>query len=555
MLLPGPAFAPRPVVPPAAVREPSVTLLHNPILPGFHPDPSLLCVGEDYYLATSTFEWWPGIRLHHSTDLANWRLLGHALTRPDQLELRGVQDSGGIWAPALSHADGLFWLVYSDVRGFNGFAKDAVNYLVTATSPAGPWSAPVALNRSGFDPSLFHDDDGRKWLLNQRWDPRPGRNQFAGIVAQEFCGRTRCLLGEPVMIFAGTALGVTEGPHLYKRDGYYYLVVAEGGTGEAHAVSVARATAIIGPYEGCPHNPILTSAGHPEALLQKAGHGSLVQTPDGRWYLAHLCSRPLGPQRRCVLGRETALQAIEWPPGGWPRLTGGGHVPHPSLTLTNAAAQPYLPEFSDDFAAAELNAHWSTLREAPRDSWLNLRERPGHLRLRGRNSLLSPVDQSFVGFRLLHHHAQVSVTLDFQPRTFQQSAGLVFYYNTTQFHYLMVTARDDGGREVRLLCGDHGNYTNPLAEGIALPADGPVDLSAELNGTELQFFCALPGGQRRPAGPVLDATLLSDDRVIEGGAWGFTGTFVGLCAQDSTATAAPADFSRFAYRHTRSPGS
>lgn len=525
-----------------------MTQVQNPILPGFHPDPSIVRVGEDYYLATSTFEWWPGVRIHHSRDLANWCLVGHALTRATQLNLRGVQDSGGIWAPALTHADGLFWLTYSDVRAFNGFAKDARNYLVTAPLIEGPWSDPLPLNSSGFDPSLFHDEDGRKWLLNQRWDFRPDKNQFAGIVLQEYCPRQKVLLGDPVLIFNGTERGVTEGPHLYRRDGFYYLVLAEGGTGDAHAVTLARARNLTGPYEPCPHNPIISSARNPDATLQKAGHGSFVQTPAGRWYLAHLCSRPVGASRRCILGRETALQAIAWPAGGWPRLAGGGHVPATIVDVPNVKSLPYLPEFSDEFSALVLDPHWSVLREPPAASWLSLAERPGFLRLRGRHSLLSTFDQSLIGFRLLHHQCRVSTRLEFQPRGFQQSAGLVFYYNTRQFHYLMIIGRDEGGRELRLLNGDCGTYVNQLGPGVPLPAEGPVVLSAELDGETLRFFYSMLGTACQPVGPALDATLLSDDRVIEGGSWGFTGAFVGLCAQDSTDSGIAADFDNFSYR-------
>ncbi len=525
-------------------------MLRNPILPGFHPDPSIVRVGEDYYIATSTFEWWPGVRIHHSRDLVNWRLAGHALTRRSQLDLRGNPDSGGVWAPALSHAEGLFWLIYSDVKAFNGCSKDVRNYLVTAPSITGPWSDPVMLNSSGFDPSLFHDDDGRKWLLNQIWDPRPDRNQFAGIALQEYDARAQRLLSQPVNIFRGSPLGVTEGPHLYKRFGYYYLVTAEGGTGENHAVTVARSRTIGGPYELGPENPILTSAGHPEAALQKAGHGSLVQAPDGRWYLAHLCSRPVGPHRRCILGRETALQAIEWPAGEWPRLAEGGSLPALEIEVPGPAVPPLSPQFSDNFATTKLDPHWSTLREPPDKSWLSLSERSGALRLRGRQSLLSCFDQSLLGLRLQHQHCRVSVRLDFSPTSFQQSAGLAFYYNTTNFHYLLLTGRDGGGRELRLLCGDNGVYTNPAGSGLRVPDDGPVELCAELDSETLRYFYAPEGGPLQQIGPELDATLLSDDRVIEGGAWGFTGTFIGLCAQDSTTAPIPADFAHFAYRHS-----
>lgn len=525
-----------------------MTLVPNPILPGFHPDPSIVRVGSDYYIATSTFEWWPGVRIHHSRDLANWRLAGHALIRQSQMDLRGVQDSGGIWAPAVSYADGIFWLTYSDVRGFNGFAKDVRNYLVTARSVDGPWSDPIPLNSSGFDPSLFHDTDGRKWLVNQRWDRRPGRNHFAGIVLQEYNHPARSLEGEPALIFAGTALGATEGPHLYRKDGFYYLITAEGGTGEAHAVTVARSRAVAGPYEVAPHNPILTTAHDPGALLQKSGHASFVATPEGRWYLVHLCSRPMGPHRRSILGRETALQAINWPEGEWPRLASGGNVPSPAVEVPRVKPSPYLPEFTDEFSSAALDPHWSVLREPPEASWLSLSARPGFLRLRGRYSLLSTFDQSLAGFRVLHHHCHISTRLEFQPRTFQQSAGLVFYYNTTQFHYLQITGRDGGGRELRLLSGDGGCYQEPMDAGVALPAEGAVDLHAELNGETLQFAYSTAGGSRHPVGPVLDATLLSDDRVIEGKTWGFTGCFVALCAQDSADSGIPADFDRFSYQ-------
>lgn len=519
----------------------------NPILPGFNPDPCLLRVDRDYYLATSTFEWWPGVRIHHSRDLANWTLAGYALTRKSQLDMRGNPPSCGVWAPALSHADGKFWLVFSDVKACNGYAKDVRNFLVTAPAVDGPWSDPVPLNCSGFDPSLFHDDDGRKWLLNQIWDPRLGCNHFAGISLQEYCPRTRRLLGNSTTIFRGSNLGVTEGPHLYKRDGFYYLVTAEGGTGYTHAVTVARARKLTGPYELSPYHPLLTSAGALEAPLQKAGHGSLVQTADGSWYLAHLCSRPLGPHRRCILGRETALQAVVWPAGEWPRLAHGGNRPAARLNVPGVDARPHLPNFADDFSSPELDPQWNFLREPPDPAWFSLKERCGALRLRGRHSLLSCFDQSLVGIRLMHQKCRVRVGLDFLPAGFQQSAGLVFYYGPGNFHYLLVTGGERGGRELRLLCADNGIYRSPLGSGLRLPDTGTLELSAELHCEDLQFFFAPAGRPRQPAGPVLDATVLSDDRVIEGGRWGFTGCFVALCAQDSADSGIPADFTEFVY--------
>lgn len=219
-------------------------IIRNPVLPGFHPDPSILRVGDDYYLATSTFEWWPGVPIYHSRDFVHWRLLTHALSRRSQLDLRGVPDSGGVWAPSLSYADGCFWLVYSIVRntGAGRPFKDLHNFLVTAPRIDGPWSDPVCLNATGFDASLFHDDDGRKWLVQMQWDFRPDRPRFGGIVLQEFdpadgrlCGEVRTILTKNRLI---------EGPNLYKKAGRYYLMLAEGGTSWSHGIAMTRSDEI-----------------------------------------------------------------------------------------------------------------------------------------------------------------------------------------------------------------------------------------------------------------------------------------------------------------------
>jgi xylan 1,4-beta-xylosidase len=304
-------------------------------------------VGDDYYIASSTFEWFPGVPIHHSRDLVNWRLIGHALTRPSQLDLRGIADSAGVWAPSLSHADGKFWLIYTNLRqtGMGRPFKDIGIYLTTATHIHGPWSDPVVLNSIGFDPSLFHDDDGRKWLLNMEWDFRKtGVERFAGNVIQEYNPKTGKLVGPMTKILQKEKI-LCEGPNLYKRDGWYYLMMAEGGTGWTHSIAMARAKKILGPYELDPQPVLLTSRDDVSLPLQKAGHGELVQTPAGEWYLAHLASRPLitgaplnagSPDKsdisaqhaghRCILGRETCIQKVEWR-DGWLRLATGGTKP------------------------------------------------------------------------------------------------------------------------------------------------------------------------------------------------------------------------------------
>ena len=267
-------------------------MIHNPVLRGFEPDPVILRVGADFYIATSTFEWYPGVRIHHSRDLVNWRSLGGVLHSTRLLDLAGVPDSGGIWAPGLSYADGLFHLVFTVVDTYAEGWKDLPNYLTTAPTIEGPWSDPLPLHGRGFDVSLFHDDDGRSWLLNMRFDWRPDREGFAGIEIQEYDRKTRTLLGEPRTISTGTSVGVAEGPHLYRRDGWYYLVHAEGGTGYEHGAAVARSRDLLGPYEADPAGPLLTSRDDPSLALQKAGHCSLVETATGQWYAAHIVARP-----------------------------------------------------------------------------------------------------------------------------------------------------------------------------------------------------------------------------------------------------------------------
>ncbi len=527
--------------------------IRNPILPGFNPDPSICRVGRDYYVATSTFEWYPGVQLHHSRDLAHWRLVGRPLARAAQLDLRGEPDSCGVWAPCLSHADGLFWLVYTDVKRFDGDFKDAHNLLVTAPSIEGPWSDPIRLNSSGFDPSLFHDADGRKWLLNMIWDHRAGHGRFGGILLQEYSPEARRLVGPVRNVFRGSALGMVEGPHLYRRGGWYYLMVAEGGTGYEHAVTLARARALEGPYELHPQQHVLTSRLDPDAPLQRAGHASLVETPEGEHYLVHLCSRPLAGVRRSPLGRETALQRVEWGEDGWLRLAGGGLVPDLEVAPPRGVEpSPFPPEAArHDFDGGPLPAPFQWLRTPCPERIFSLTARPGHLRLYGRESVGSWYEQALVARRQVSFRLRAETSVDFQPATAQQLAGLIAYYNRFKFQYLAVTATEAGGRALAILgCNGSwpdGQLTFALPRPLPLPERGPVRLGLDLDGAALRFRYALGDGAWIPVGPCLDAGVLSD----EGGRGehgSFTGSFVGMAAHDLTGQGLPADFDHFLYQ-------
>ena len=507
-------------------------MIKNPILSGFNPDPSICRVGQDYYIATSTFEWFPGVQIHHSRDLVNWRLLGHALEESRLLDLRGVPSSGGVWAPALSHHGGLFYLCYTVVHQHEAATKDTPNFLTTAPSIDGPWSDPVFINSSGFDPSLFHDEDGRKYWLNMVWDHRADHNPFHGIVLQEYDHQAESLIGEPRMIFKGSKIGLTEGPHLYRRNGYYYLLTAEGGTEYDHAVTLARSRTLDGPYEVHPANPILTSSGRDDLTLQKAGHASLVETPGGEWYMPHLCGRPLPGTRRCNLGRETAIQQVEWRDDDWLYLVEGGNAPHDEVSPPQLPSHSW-PDLPDRLTFDSL--HYAT----PRGPSANVIRDTEKLVLRGCESLESNFEQAMLARRLTFQQATITTSLEFDPTSFQQMAGLALYYNTHLFHYLYLSQDENLGPCLQIHSCDDSTSNFPLGKNLLPVPQGPVYLRATLDHRDLQFSYSTDEANFHPVGPVLDASLLSDDH---GDHWGFTGTFVALCCQDLTGARLAAEF-------------
>ena len=529
-------------------------MIVNPVLPGFNPDPSICRVGEDYYIATSTFEWYPGVQIHHSRDLVNWTLVRRPLERASQLDMRGNPDSGGIWAPCLSHADGLFWLVYTDVKRIDGNFKDTHNYIVTAPSIEGPWSDAIYVNSSGFDPSLFHDDDGRKWFVNMVWNHRgpgvggsPKHPSFAGILLQEWDPKARKLVGKPVNIFPGSAHGLVEAPHLYKRGGWYYLTTAEGGTGYDHAVTMARSRTLQGPYEMHPLTHPITSKDAPDAALQRAGHGQIVETPEGLVYHTHLMSRPLPGTRRSPLGRETAIQKCVWKDDGWLYLEQGGQVPAIEVP-SPVPAEPLPPKaIRRRFDGKTLPPEFQWLRTPWHERLFELTGQA--LRLFGRESVGSWYEQSLVARRQEHHSFRADTAFDFEPENFQQAAGLTLYYNRHKFHFAALTWHETAGRSLTLISCDgdwpHGKLTFPLADPVPV-GDGPVELAADVDGPTLQFLWRQAGAPWQALGPSLDASVISD----EGGRGehaSFTGAFIGMLAFDTSGAACPADFEGFSY--------
>lgn len=526
-------------------------MIRNPILSGFHPDPSIIRVDEDYYLATSTFEWHPGVRIFHSRDLVNWELIAQPLHRLSQLDLRGVPDSGGVWAPCLSYEQGVFYLVYSNVRSFDGVWKDSPNYLVTTDDIRGEWSDPIYLNARGFDGSLFHDQDGKKYYISMQVDHRQ-RRLFGGIILQEYDPAAKELIGPVHHIYDGTELGCTEGPHLYQKDGYYYLICAEGGTEYAHAVTFARSKNLLGPYETHPQNPILSAKDAPEAPLQKTGHADLVQDVNQNWWIVFLCGRPLTQRGRCPLGRETAIEELQWEKDQWPVLKNGGKLARleiPQALEPMPESDEIIPDFN--ISIAELKKHFNSLRIPIEKKWCDLDSRPGFLRMQGQESLSSLHQQSLLARRVQHFQFEASTGLYFNPEDFQHLAGLVCYYNSYHWYYLHLSANDRQQRILQITACNKYETQDLLGEGILLHPRGQIELKVSWRQASLQFYYCQPGVSWQAIGPELDASILSDDYVQDTEnryRAAFTGAFVGICSQDLSGQKRKADFKYWTYQ-------
>jgi xylan 1,4-beta-xylosidase len=451
----------------------------------------------------------------------------------------------------------LFWLIYTDVKrygrttvgGASGASlRDFHNYLVTCPSIDGEWSDAVYLNSSGFDPSLFHDDDGRKYLVNQLWDHRPGHNRFAGIVLQEYLPKERKLAGERHLIFKGTSIGFTEAPHLYKRNGYYYLITAEGGTGWGHAMTMARSRSLTGPYELHPDKYIITSRARPDLALQRAGHGDLVDTQAGDTYAVYLCGRPLPNRGRCVLGRETGIQKMVWGKDDWLRTEDGSGAPvleSPAPSLP-AALFP-ATAVREDFDGDKLPIDFQWLRTPFPAELFSLAVRRGYLRLFGRETIGSIFRQSLVARRQQAHCFSAITAMDFEPEDFQQMAGLVCYYNSTKFHYLHVSHDEAQGRHLRVMtCTPDSPQSDAFTAPVPIPA-GSIELRVEVDFERLRFAYRVGGGAWSWLPEQFDASILSDEATVPG-APNFTGAFVGMACHDMSGRAHPADFDFFEYR-------
>lgn len=553
--------------------------INNPVLKGFNPDPSFLRVGEDYYLATSTFEWYPGVQIHHSKDLENWTLIARPLNRAALLDMRGNPDSCGIWAPCLSYSDGLFWLVYTNVKRLDGAFKDAPNYITTCQSIEGEWSDPMYVNNSGFDPTLFHDDDGLKYFANIQWNHRgsgtggnPAHDSFDGILLQQW-SPAQGLIGEVFNIYAGSDKGLTEAPHLFKRNGWYYLTVAEGGTGYNHAVTMARSRVLTGPYETQPDGHLLCADGHPEHPIQRTGHGQYVETHWGDIYHSFLMGRPLpgspapgSPALKyfCPMGRESGLERCIWKEDDWLYLEHGGQlarecIPSPGTSIDNSTTKRLNAKDASEETLIDAAIRYDFSESAlPIDfQWLRtpypgrlFRVENSALIVTGRESIGSWFEQSLIARRQQHHRYNADTAVDFSPTTYQQAAGLTTYYNRYKFHALLLTYEPGLGRCLTIMScnGDYPDaaLTFPMLQPISAP-ESVIEMKVQVDKKSQQFYWRTIGSEQWASiGPELDASVISD----EGGRGehaSFTGAFCGMVAFDITGRAREASFGHFNY--------
>ena len=389
----------------------------NPVRRGFYPDPSVVRVGSDYYMVNSSFVMVPALPISHSLDLVHWETIGHVLTDPDTARLRGMRGGFGYWAPDISYDRGRFW-VTATLRADRMPMRTQM--ITSAPSPEGPWDEPRFLEVDGIDPSIFTDDDGRRYLLTN-----PGAQITPLSENGELAGETR-------MLWYGWNRIKSEGPHLLKKDGWYYLFVAEGGTGFGHAESCARSRSLYGPYESCPFNPILLER-DAEAKIRRGGHGKPVRLPDGRWAFVYLCGRQVEGQT--LMGRETAVDPLEWTADGWPMVN--------RLKGPSCLQKKLLPD-----KPLGLNESWVCPRLRPED--FSARDGDGSLRLTGGAALSDLRDAHLMLRRLREAQASLSAEADVSRMETGGIAGLTGYYDENSW-FLFGLRKAPEGAELALI--------------------------------------------------------------------------------------------------------
>ncbi len=487
------------------------SLYRNPIRTGFYPDPSVVRVGEDYYMVNSSFIYFPCIPISHSKDLVHWKTIGYAITNPEWAALDELEGGRGYWAPDISYYDGRFYITATYRLNDDGcvYRKQII---VSSEHPEGPYGEPVIIDEDGIDPSLFADDDGSRYML---------LNRGARIIPlnREATKKT----GEATLLYYGDNKRASEGPHLLKKDGYYYLFEAEGGTGMGHRITVSRSRELMGRYEPCPYNPIMRQSDE-TAIIQRCGHGKPVMTQNGQWFMLYLCGRAIG-DGYSILGRETALDRITWTPDGWPIVN---NLDGPSTLQI----KPDLPEtvweesYNDDFKEKYLGSDWLFPRSPQMDgidiklSWL---------KMKGSRYDLNSIYAKNVLLRRQQHFKFEAECKMKMPRIYPgQNAGMTCYYDENTFIKFALFATQE--ESPRLLAGVR-EYVDGYRDGAFVelnPKEKYIFFKMEVNNFQRVFYVSHDGNRYIKVDVLPDVNYLCDEGLKKGKR--FTGAMLGMYA-------------------------
>lgn len=490
-----------------------LTQYNNPVISGFYPDPSAIRVGNYYYLATSSFEYFPGLPIFRSENLIQWEQIGHALNRNSQLDMSKRSSSDGIYAPTLRYHEGTFYIITTDTRGIG-------NFYITAKDPAGPWSDPILIPYGNIDPSLMFDDDGKVYVTTQM-----GADQESHIIQYEINIETGEAITDPVIIAHGDGGVWTEGPHLYKIRNQYYLLCACGGTGIDHRALVYKADQPYGPFELMPH-PMLTHNALPEHPIQNTGHAELIEDTQGNWWTLFLGVRPING-KYSVLGRETFLAPVEWTEDGWPTVDNNEGTVRLKMSVEREnISNPSLvnPDgnvvWHDEFDKPEMDLRWAYLRVID-EGRISLSVRPGQLTLTGnRYSLRDDRPAVFAGIRQQHHEAIVTTKLEFSPQIDGEEAGITVRLNE-RGHLTLGIRRIDGYQVLTAIAVDGGN--SAILSEVPVE-DTPMWLRISSDEEIYELAYSIDGDRW--------TKLASAPAAIVSSEWngGFTGALIGLYA-------------------------
>jgi alpha-N-arabinofuranosidase len=528
-----------------------VPKINNPILAGFYPDPSICRVGNDYYLVNSTFSYYPGLPIFHSTDLAHWEQIGFAMDRPEQLNLEGAALSGGLFAPTIRFNKGTYYITCTNT-------SHGGNFIITAKNPKGPWSNPVFLPAvHDIDPSLFFDDNGKAYIVYNSVAPdnKPQYDGHRTIRMYEVDLNTLQTKGqETILVNGGSDISKKpiwiEGPHIYKYNKNYYLMCAEGGTGFNHSEVIFKSKKVDGPYKPYAGNPILTQRQldpNRKKAVTSTGHADLVMATDGNWYAVFLGCRPYTTDYYNT-GRETFMAPVQWK-DEWPVILPANETVPNKVSITGANAKNPLPFssdflFRDNFKTTALNNRYQFLRTV-HEPWYHLNSVSGTLTIQLQPATCAEkVNPSFIGYRQSHVKGYAATALLFTPASEQEKAGLIVFQNETHYYYLCQSVVNNQP-VLQLYKGPGGNGGEPLllsTQKIQTSSQLPLQLKIQANGNTYSFYYAEKGStQWQAMKEGLDASFLSTRT-----AGGFVGSFYSMYAtSNGTPTTNSAVFNWF----------